>query len=268
MFDRYTTHALWENPADIPFTLPADATTEEHYLNHDGGIDRIGDIVRPSVTWYPVSGSGPHPAVLVSPGGAYKYLAYNHEGQDICHWFNSIGFSACLLKYRCPDRREAAHADAARAIRWMRFHAAELNISPDRIGAMGFSAGAHLTATLGAYANPVPYEPKDAIDQLSWKPNFLALIYPAYLADMELNIAPEFRIDAEVPPTFLLQAEDDAIQVETSLAWYLALKRAGVPAEMHLYAKGGHGYGMLRRGNPINNWGALATRWFQEQAGI
>ena len=134
MFDRYTTHALWDNPAEIPFTLPADAATEEHFLNHDGGIDRIGDIVRPSVTWYPVSGSGPHPAVLVSPGGAYKYLAYNHEGQDICHWFNAIGFSACLLKYRCPDRREAAHADAARAIRWMRFHAAELNISPDRIG--------------------------------------------------------------------------------------------------------------------------------------
>ena len=263
---RYQEFFLWDKPA--PFSLESDPTAAEHFLPSDDGIERLTDVVNPSVTFFPVSGRGPHPAVLVCPGGGYGILAWNHEGIDICSWFNSIGFSAFLLKYRCPDRRAAAHADAARAMRFIRSHAADFDVIENRIGILGFSAGAHLAATVSAPADPVPYEPADAIDEKPFRPDFSALIYPAYLADSSLKLAPEFKIDAGVPPTFLLQAEDDGIQVENALAWFWACKKAGVKAELHCYEAGGHGYGILRTGNPIANWPMLASGWFRRQAGI
>lgn len=263
---RYQEFILWDKQA--PFALESDRTAEEHFLPSDDGIERLTDVVKPSITCFPVSGRGPHPAVLVCPGGGYGILAWNHEGIDICSWFNSIGFSAFLLKYRCPDRRAAAHADAARAIRFIRSHAADFNIIGDKLGILGFSAGAHLAATVSAPAEPVPYEPVDETDKTSYRPDFCALIYPAYLADSKLEPAPEFKIDSGVPPTFLLQAEDDGIQVENALAWFWACKKAGVKAELHCYDRGGHGYGILRTGNPIENWPMLASGWFRRQAGI
>ena len=264
-FERYQEIPLWNS--NMPFTDGKEAGRTEHFLESNDGITRLTDVTCPSITYYPVSGRGPHPAVIVCPGGGYGILAWNHEGIDLCSYFNSIGFSAFLLKYRVPDNRAAAHADACRAIRLIRANAAELNVDPDKIGIMGFSAGAHLTATVAAPADPVPYEKVDAIDELSCRPDFAALIYPAYLCDPDLNLNQEFKIDENTPPMFLIQTEDDEIRVECSLAWYLAMKRAKRPAEMHLFAEGGHGYGILRTGKPVANWPKIAAGWFERVAG-
>ena len=259
---------LWENAA--PFAEADDAAKTEHFIPSKGdGIHRLTDVTDPTITFYPASGRGPKPAVLVCPGGGYHILAWNHEGLDICSMLNLNGFSAFLLKYRCPDRRAAAHADAARAMRYIRAHASEFDIRPDKVGVIGFSAGGHLSATLCAPADPEPYPAQDIMDNLSYRPDFAALIYPAYLVqDDGRSIPPEFAITPETPPTFLVQAEDDFIGAENVLSWYRALKDAGVPAEMHLYPTGGHGYGLLRTGEPISCWGMLAGAWFRRQAEV
>ncbi len=265
--ERYAELKLWNG--NVPFADPADTQLEEHFLPEpQDGIERLTDVTVPTITFYPVSGKGPHPAILVCPGGGYGILAWNHEGIDICSYFNSIGFSAFLLKYRCPDRRQAAHADACRAMRYIRAKANEFNILPDKVGIMGFSAGAHLSATVSAPADEKPYEPVDEIDKFSCKPDFTALIYPAYLCDETLKLAPEFKIQADTPPCFLLQTEDDGIQVENALAWFWAMKKAGAPAELHCYSKGGHGYGILRNGQPVADWVRHAADWFHRTAGI
>ena len=261
------TFPLWDK-ASIPFRVPEDESRKEHFQDHKGGIDRLTDVTEPSITWFPAAGNGPHPAVLVCPGGGYGILAWNHEGRDICTMLNQNGFSAFLLKYRCPDRRTAAHADAARAMRMIRANAERFGIFENKVGAIGFSAGAHLAATISAPADGVPYPPADAVDAKPFRPDFTALIYPAYLADDQLNLAPEFKIDANVPPTFLLQTENDPIRPENALAWFLALKRVNVPAELHIWPEGGHGYGALRTGEPVAEWPALAGAWFRRQAGI
>ena len=259
---------LWPTDA-VPFAEADDVPKHEYFQPETGdGINRLTDVTIPSVTFFPVSGKAPHPAVLVCPGGGYTILAWNHEGRDICAWFNSIGFSAFLLKYRCPGRRAAAHADAARAMRLIRANAEAFGIDSTRLGILGFSAGAHLSATVSAPAEAEPYPAADAVDRQSYRPDFTALIYPAYLVDDQWNLAPEFAISASVPPTFLLQSEDDGIHVENSLTWFLALKRAGVKAELHVYPSGGHGYGILRTGNPISEWPTFAAAWFRRQAGL
>ena len=221
-------------------------------------------------TCFPAAWKGPHPAVVVCPGGAYQGLAWSHEGLDYCAFLNQNGFTAFLLKYRCPDRREAARADAARAMRIIRARATEFNIDPEKVGMIGSSAGAHLCAVTAAPADPCPYAPLDEIDTFSYRPNFTALIYPAYLfSDKEtLTPAPEFKFGPETPPTFIVQAEDDAVQVENALTWFLALRRAQVPCEMHIWPEGGHGYGIARTGKAVADWHIPAAKWFRRQAGI
>ena len=267
MTDFFIIFELWGET--VPLRIPEDAEQKEHFNEDKGdGINRLTDVSQPSMTWFPASGREPHPAVLVCPGGGYGILAWNHEGRDICMMLNQIGFSAFLLKYRCPNRRAAAHADAARAMRLIRANAESFGIRADRVGAIGFSAGAHLAATISAPADAVPYPPVDDADAESYRPDFTALIYPAYLVEDDLKIAPEFRIDSSVPPTFLVQAEDDCVRPENAVAWFLALKRCKVPAELHIWPEGGHGYGILRTGNPIEEWPVPACAWFRRQAGI
>lgn len=261
-------YKLWSSVK--PFVQKNDSELQECIKDNPNqdGIDRFVNVMDPEVHFFPASGRGPHPAVMICPGGAYTHLAWSHEGLDVANLMNLNGFSAFVLKYRCPDRRQAAHADAARAMRFIRGNAEHFGIVADRFGAIGFSAGAHLVATISAPVDPIAYPATDAIDALSFRPDFIALIYPGHLTNDSLQIAPEFKITSSVPPTFLVQAEDDFAKVENSLGWYFALKQAGVPAEMHLYAEGGHGYGLLRTGHPISNWGNLAGDWFRRQAGL
>ncbi len=259
---------LWQ-PGGMPFPEAVDASQSEYFMDdHDSGIMRITQVSEPEIVCFPASGAGKHPAVLVAPGGAYEFLSWTHEGSDICGMLNASGFSAFLLKYRCPGCREAAFADAARAIRLIRLHADALMVDAGRLGMMGFSAGGHLTAMCCASAETEPYPAADEADKLDFRPDFAALIYPAYLTGENLVLNPEFKVTGSVPPTFLVQAGDDEIRVENSLAWYQAVHRAGGRAEMHIYAEGGHGYGLLRTGHPISEWGLLACDWLRRTAGV
>lgn len=260
---------LWEG-RDIALTLPGDEKEKEVLYKPETlpGIEIIGNVKVPSMYFYPASGSNKaRPAVVICPGGGYELLAIKHEGTDICAWLNTIGVHAFLLKYRTPNREEAALADAARAIRVIRSRAKELHVDPDKIGVIGFSAGGNLAARVSAPDRDEPYEQKDGIDKLNFRPNFAMLIYPAYLTDLrklfDMELKTKVKVDKRTPPTFIVQTQDDGIKVENALAWYIQLRKAGVSIEMHLFPNGGHGYGIMRRGMSVDIWPDLAYRWMK-----
>jgi len=234
-------------------------------------VIRLGNVSKPTITVYrPSKHKADGAAVVVCPGGGYSILAMDLEGTEICQWFNSIGVTAVLLKYRVPmrpgdDKHILPLQDAQRALGLVRFHAADWNLDPKRIGVLGFSAGGHLMAHLCNNFDKREYEPVDDADQASCRPDFALGIYPAYvvLKDQKTTLAPELQVTANTPPTFLVQAENDAVGVEGSLAYYLALKNAKVPAEMHLYAAGGHGYGLRKSGDPVSSWPKRAEEWLR-----
>jgi acetyl esterase/lipase len=210
------------------------------------------------------------PTVMVCPGGGYQILAMDLEGTEVCHWLNSIGVNAVLLKYRVPPRHDARRylaplQDAQRALSLVRFHAAEWGIDPKHLGIMGFSAGGNLAALASTRFSERSYPSADEADHESCRPDFAMLIYPAYLVSKTgPQLAPELTVTSNTPPAFLVQTEDDPIHVENSLYYYLALKRAGVPAEMHLFACGGHGYGLRESRKPVTVWPKLAEHWLRQ----
>ena len=232
-------------------------------LRLSGGSD-------PTLTIYPASDEvATGAAMVVCPGGGYEILAYDLEGDEICQWLNEIGVTAVLLKYRVPrrtglEKHTAPLQDVQRAISLVRSKAEELNLDPQRIGVMGFSAGAHLAAMASTSYDKRTYPEVDAADKVSCKPDFCLLVYPAYLDGPNFTIAPELKVTAQTPPTMLVQTEDDKSYINSSLFYYYALKEAGVPATMHLYSKGGHGYGLRDTGNAVNEWPYRAEEWFME----
>jgi acetyl esterase/lipase len=234
-------------------------------------VIRLTDVSNPTITVYqPPDKLHTGAAVLVLPGGSYKVLAIDKEGTEICDWLNSIGVTAILLKYRVPDAGpyplyKTAYEDGERAVGLVREHAAEWRIDPNRIGVLGFSAGAHLAAVLSNLCAQRIYPAVDAADQLPCRPNFAVIIYPGWLGSPQDPLAPNpaIPIDPNGPPAFIVQAENDPVHVENSLSYFLALKKANIPVEMHIYAEGGHGYGMRPIGKPIVGWPALAAKWFK-----
>jgi acetyl esterase/lipase len=234
-------------------------------------VIRLGNVTVSTLTVYkPAASKDTGAAVVVFPGGGYNILAMDLEGTELCHWFNSIGVTGILVKYRVPAQPTSARGaaplqDAQRAMRLTRTHASEWHINPARIGVMGFSAGGHLAALISNNWNKPTYEPVDAADKSSARPDFAMLIYPAYLTgDKEMTtVSPALPVSAQTPPTLLIQAEDDPIPVEGSLVYYRALKNAKVPAEMHLYPKGGHGYGLRSEVAPLNTWPKRAEEWMR-----
>lgn len=234
-------------------------------------VIRLGNVSAPTLTLYPApAAKNTGAAVLVCPGGGYNILALDLEGTEICEWLNSLGVTAALLKYRVPRREgREKHAapleDAQRAMGVLRSRAGELGVDPKRIGVLGFSAGGHLAAVLSTAPDARSYAALDETDQVSCHPDFAVLIYPAYLTVKEKGdaIAPELSIGASTPPTFIAQTEDDSVRVETGLFYYLALKNARVPAEMHLYPRGGHGYGLRRTAHDVTSWPDRAADWMK-----
>ena len=234
-------------------------------------VIRLTDVGNPTITVYPPGkGKNTGAAMVVCPGGGYSILAIDLEGTEVCNWLNSLGITAILLKYRVPVRQglpryQAPAQDAQRALGLVRYNARKWNIDPQKIGIMGFSAGAHLSATVSTNYTKRLYEPVDEADAASCRPDFVMLVYPAYLTVKEQGdqIAPELHIDSTTAPTLLIQTEDDPVRVESSLYYYLALKKEKVPAEMHLYAKGGHGYGLRNRGTGVYTWPAAAEGWLR-----
>jgi acetyl esterase/lipase len=232
-------------------------------------VKRISNVSVPTITILPASKSSSGAAMLVCPGGAYNILAYEHEGTEICSWLNSLGITAVLLKYRVPRREglpkhAAALQDAQRAISYIRANSKRLNINPERIGVIGFSAGAHLSAMLSTAYNERTYPPFDDCDTVNMRPNFCLLVYPAYLdGEGVCSLAPEVKPSTNTPPTLLIQTQDDTNYINSSLSYYYALKELRVPVTMHLYPSGGHGYGLRNAKDPVREWPRQAETWLR-----
>jgi acetyl esterase/lipase len=255
--------------ADAPAEV--DTTTPKDNLIAGKPLIRLGNVSTPTVTVYKQSNTrAAVPAVLVFPGGGYHILAIDLEGTEVCDWLDKAGLACVLLKYRVPEtgpypKSPAALEDAQRAVGLVRQHAAEWNIDPNRVGVLGFSAGGHLVAALSTHFDKRLYDSVDAADSLSCRPDFAVVIYPGYLALDEQNMAtnPEIKPTAQTPPTFIVQAEDDPVHVENATNYFLQLKNAKVPAELHIYADGGHGYGLRPTELPVTAWPSLVEKWLQ-----
>ncbi len=231
-------------------------------------VDRVS---RPTLTVYSPRGSNSGAAVVVFPGGGYNVLAIDLEGTEACDWLTSEGITCVLLKYRVPcvktgPYREclAALQDAQRTLGLVRLHAQEWHIDPRKVGVLGFSAGGHMVAALSTHFAKRLYPAVDSADSLSCRPDFAVALYPGHLAIPERGFAlnPDIRVTSQTPPTFLLHAEDDPVDpVENSLVYYSALRKAGVPAELHVYVKGGHAFGLRRTESPITAWPELVEAW-------
>jgi acetyl esterase/lipase len=265
--------ALWPNGApgekgDIG--AERDMTKPSDNLVAGKAVARIGNVTVPTLTVYsPAPEKDTGAAVVVCPGGGYSILALDLEGTEVCQWLNSAGVTGVLLKYRVPARKgleryAAPLQDAQRALGLVRYHAAEWHIDPKRIGILGFSAGGHLAAVASTRYDTRTYESVDQADQVSCRPDFTILIYPAYLVRQTgPELAPELNVTSNTPPAFLVQTEDDGVHVENCLYYYLALKNAHVPAEMHLFANGGHGYGLRESGKAVTSWPKRAEEWMR-----
>lgn len=231
---------------------------------------RVSDVSEPTLTFYPApAGNNSGTTIIVNPGGGYNILAYNLEGTEICKRFNEYGINCVLVKYRVPrreglEKHEAPLQDLQRAIAYTRTRAKEWNIDPGRIGVMGFSAGAHLSAMASTAYRTRTYSAIDSFDEANLRPDFCILIYPAYLSGENFSIAPELNVDSETPPTILIQAQDDTSHVNSSLFYYYALKEAKVPAALHIYPSGGHGYGLRNTGHTVNEWPHRVLSWLRD----
>jgi acetyl esterase/lipase len=251
-------------PPEADLNKPSDA------LIAGRPIIRLGNVSTPTITLYrpdPAKDTGA--TVVVCPGGGYRILALDLEGTEVCAWLNSIGVTGVLLKYRVPSREgqeryAAALQDAQRTVGLVRHRAEELGIDPARIGILGFSAGAHLSATLAANHATRSYPTLDAADAVSCRPDFMVLIYPGGLIDPKQNNAlrPEVvPTKGGTPPTFIAMTEDD--RVDNAIEYYRALKGAGIPAEMHLYPTGGHGYGLRPTADAVTTWPDRVADWLK-----
>jgi len=236
-------------------------------------VIRLGNVSKPTISIYrPPAEKDTGAAVLVCPGGGYNILAMDLEGTEVCEWLNSLGVTGVLLKYRVPKREglerfTAPLQDAQRAMGLIRQNATEWKLDSRRIGILGFSAGGHLAATASCNYERRSYPTVDNADAQSCRPDFAVLIYPAYLT-VKTNadhVAPELPITTNTPPTFLAMSADDPVRMESALFYALALKNATVPVELHIYPKGGHGYGLRRTQEPITTWPDRATDWLRDR---
>lgn len=241
----------------------------------------------PSLEYFPPWGDNPsRTCVIVAPGGSYVFLASNHEGRQVANWFNALGICAFVLTYRLGPRyhHPIELGDAQRAIRLVRTRAAEFHANRDRIGMMGFSAGGHLTSTVGTHFDAGNATAEDPIERASSRPDFLILAYPvitmkppyahmgsvhALLGEhpdpkLQELLSNELHVTAQTPPTFLFSTtDDDTVPVANSVMFYAALQKAGVPAELHIFAKGPHGVG-LDIGDPVlGEWPTLLANWMR-----
>ncbi len=233
-------------------------------------IDRLTNVTKPTITVYkPDKEKDTGAAVLICPGGGYHILAMDLEGTEVADWLNSIGVTGVVLKYRVPRRKDrpkhlAPLQDAQRAVSLVRKNAKEWGIDPARIGILGFSAGGHLSAAASTNFDKRQYEPVDDDDGICCRPDFTVLVYPAYLTEGD-NLAPEIRVTQETPPTFFVHADNDRISSENSARMYLALKKAGVPAELHIFTSGGHGFGLRPTDEPCSSWPAHCEKWLKKR---
>jgi acetyl esterase/lipase len=294
----HTQIPIWPGavPDAQPMTGPENTATVTKELVAGRPWVYVNNVSRPTMTVYSPMGKNTGAAVVVFPGGGYEILAIDLEGTEVCDWLTSKGITCVLLKYRVPGdelypksgpypESPMALEDVQRTIGLVRLHAAEWHIDPHKIGVLGFSAGGHLVAAISTHFARRLYPAVDAADKESCRPDFAVALYPGHLslsaaewdatrgakkfvvrhpanADPELALNPAVPVTRQTPPTFLLQNEDDHVDnVDDSLAYYIALKNAGVPTEMHLYAQGGHAFGLRRTKFPATAWPQLVKTW-------
>ena len=295
----HTQVPIW--PGRVPDPQPvagpeAAETSGKDFLVAGRPAVGVSNVTQPTMTVYSPKGKNTGAAVVVFPGGGYQVLAIDLEGTEVCDWLTPKGITCVLLKYRVTDvgpypksgpypESSMALEDAQRTVGLVRFRAADWHIDPRKIGVLGFSAGGHLSAAMSTHFAKRLYPAVDAADKESCRPDFAVAIYPGHLslsaaewdakqgtkkfviphpatADKDLALNPDLHVTSQTPPTFLLQAEDDHVDnVNDSLAYYAALKKAGVPVEMHLYAQGGHAFGLRRTKFPITAWPQLVEMW-------
>ena len=276
---------LWED--EIPNSIKNE-NYQEIKIYNDSILDKTSQVSVPTITVFkPTNPNGT--AIVIFPGGGYKHLAINKEGTKVAEWLNSLGVTAFVLKYRLPndavmvDKSIAPLQDAQEAIRFVRRKSKEFNLNEDKIGVLGFSAGGHLAATLSTQFNRKVYS---LSDETSAKPSFSILIYPVISMDEAithqgsknnlLGISPskekvakfsdETQVDNATPKTFLVHATDDkSVPVENSIHYYLALKAHKIPVEMHVYEKGGHGFG-LGKESTSKFWIQACEKWLKSNA--
>jgi len=273
------TCCLLAKPSDVIFLWPGEAPGEkqgevdaelEKPPKNESDVLRITNVSKPSMRIFPADPESANgTAVLVCPGGGYNILAYEHEGVDVCEWLNSFGVTAILLKYRVPRRKgrekhDAPLQDAQRAMGLLRQYSQKWNISPNKIGILGFSAGGNLAVMVSTSFNSRTYSKLDQSDEVSCRPDFSILIYPAYLVDRKNRneLFPEVKVSADCPPCFFAHTGDDNVPAEGSALLYLALEKAGIVGnELHLYPFGGHGYGMRKSKDFVSSWPNRAKEW-------
>ena len=276
-------------PGQVTHDLTAEPQTILLWQNGAPGALGQGEDDQPTITVYrPWGHNLSGTAVIVVPGGSYGFLASNHEGRQVANWFNALGITAFVLKYRLGPRyhHPIELGDAQRAIRLVRSRAREFEISPDRIGMMGFSAGGHLASTAATHFDSGNPAAADPIDRATSRPDFAILGYPVITLEAPYahqgsvknllcdnpdpklveELSNERQVTPQTPPTFLFAtSDDDVVPVENSVSFYVALHKAGVPAELHVFEKGPHGVG-LTLGNPaLGEWPTLLANWLRQR---
>jgi acetyl esterase/lipase len=238
-------------------------------------ITRVTNVSKPTLTvCCPEATKNTGAAVLVFPGGGYTFLSWDHEGEQVANWLNSLGVTAAILKYRVPRREGTPKEvrpiqplfDAQRAVSLVRAKAADWGVDPKRIGVLGFSAGGHLAAWVSTSFDKRAYDPVDARDATSCRPDFAILIYPGNVLKQGTDeLSPEIRVTSQTPPCFLSHSGDDkAVDAKSTVSMYLALRQAGVLAELHVYTTGGHGFGLRPTGKPAATWPLRCEDWLRD----
>ena len=263
-----TTIHLW--PGGAP-EKPGVSIGPEQVIQKPDHIKRVTDVTDPTIALYQPE----HPngtAVLVCPGGGYNILAIEHEGTQVCEYLNTLGVTCALLKYRVPRRDPANPSreplqDAQRAMGILRHRATEWGIKPDRIGILGFSAGGHLAVMTALHPNDRTYPQDPALDVADATPNFAIPVYPAYLVSQQdpFTLLPEVKVTKRAPPICLVHANNDegTTSASASALLYLEYKKLALPAELHIFAKGGHGFGMKKSGFPTADWLIRVGEWMK-----
>jgi acetyl esterase/lipase len=287
---------MTQQPAGAADQWPTDLdpTTETRTLllwdNGAPGAQGNGEEDKPTLTMYPARSGWASPAmttaVIIAPGGGYHRLAANHEGRQVANWFNSLGVTAFVLRYRLGPRyhHPIEMQDAQRALRFVRARAQELGVRADRIGFMGFSAGGHLASTVATRFDAGNPAAGDPIDRVGSRPDFAILAYPVISMTAEyahkgsvtsllgehpdplvaLEMSTELQVTRDTPPTFLFTTSaDTTVPPENSIAFYLALHKAGVPAEMHVFESGAHGLGLALEDPVLGEWSMLLRNWLR-----
>jgi len=250
---------LWPDKVPGQIALQKDAEISD---NNSGNVTRLSLVTRPVIeVFVPERKNSKGTAIVVCPGGGYNILAINHEGYEVAEWLKGLGYHVFVLQYRVPGNRIGAFQDVQRAIRMVRGSSGDYDLDSWKVGVMGFSAGGHLSVRAAAGFNEISYEPVDQIDENSCKPDFAALIYPAYLDDSPDRIlSPGINLEGDIPPIFIFGTADDPYG-NSALVMAQAMRDNKHQIEFHFLANGGHGYG-LREGNPAaDTWPGLLAKW-------